>query len=80
MAPAPPPAPTPPPITPPASADAPSAEPLDARALASRALSRELQGDRAGAIEDLNEALGKETDAERRQGLQNLLRLLEGAR
>jgi hypothetical protein len=67
-------------MTPPAAAGAPGAEPLDARALASRALARELQGDRAGAIEDLNEALGKETDAERRQGIQNLLRLLEGPR
>jgi hypothetical protein len=69
---------TPPPITP--HAPAPPAQPLDARALARRALSRELQGDHAGAIEDLNEALAKETDPEQRRGLVNLLRLLDGAR
>lgn len=58
----------------------PAVEGLDAQALASRALSRELQGDHAGAIDDLKAALEKETDPDRRQGLQNLLRLLEGTK
>ncbi len=79
----PPPAVAPPPATPPAAVapppTAPPAEAVDARALASRALTRELQGDHAGAIEDLKAALEKETDPERRQGIQNLLRLLDGS-
>lgn len=58
-----------------------SAEPgLDARALASRALSRELSGDHAGALADLLQALMAETDPDRRRGIHDLLRLLEAAR
>jgi tetratricopeptide (TPR) repeat protein len=53
--------------------------PLDSRALAARALDRELKGDRPGAIADLRAALAVEPDPERRQGIENLLQLL-GAR
>jgi hypothetical protein len=51
--------------------------PPDARALANRALDRELAGDRAGAIADLKAALQHEQDPKRRVGLENLLRLLD---
>jgi len=65
----------------PAVAMAPPAAPeLDARALGSRALTRELQGDHAGALEDLRAAIVRETDPERLTGLRNLLLLLEGQR
>lgn len=49
---------------------------LDARALAARGLSRELDGDRAGAIEDLRAALAIETDPARRASIEHLLRAL----
>lgn len=57
----------------------PSASPqsLDARALATRALSREVDGDHAGAVQDLNAALAVETDPARRASLENLLRRLD---
>ncbi len=65
----------------PAVAMAPPAAPeLDARALGSRALTRELQGDHAGALEDLRAAIVRETDPERLTGLRNLLLLLESQR
>jgi tetratricopeptide (TPR) repeat protein len=53
---------------------------VDARALASRAISRELDGDRAGALVDLRAAIAMETDPRRRQSMANLLRLLETPR
>jgi tetratricopeptide (TPR) repeat protein len=53
---------------------------IDARALASRAISRELDGDRAGAIADLRAALAMETDPVRRSSMTNLLRLLDAPR
>ena len=63
------------------NAKAPSAAPaLDSDALGSRALTRELQGDHAGALEDLRAAIAKETDPERLLGLRNLLLLLENPR
>src|SRR5207247_8332379 len=57
----------------------PAASPvaLDARALASRAISRELDGDHAGAMRDLNAALQLEPDAARRDAIANLLRVLD---
>jgi len=58
----------------------PAAPELDARALGSRALTRELQGDHAGALEDLRAAIVRETDPERLTGLRNLLLLLESQR
>jgi hypothetical protein len=58
----------------------PAAAALDSRALGSRALTRELQGDHAGALQDLREALATETDPERLAGLRNLLLLLESQR
>jgi tetratricopeptide (TPR) repeat protein len=63
----------------PADASSP-AEParLSARELADRGLDRELSGDRPGALADLRAALALESDPDRRVGIQNLLRLLEG--
>jgi hypothetical protein len=57
-------------------AAAPEPAPLDSRALAARGLEKELQGDHDGAIVDLRAALVVEPDAERRQGIRNLLQLL----
>jgi len=59
---------------------APAPLPLDARALAARGLEKELKGDRAGAIADLRAALDAEADPERRQGIRNLLQLLDAPR
>lgn len=56
----------------------PSPGPPEARALADRALDRELAGDRAGAVADLKAALELESDPEHRVGLENMLRLLDG--
>jgi hypothetical protein len=53
--------------------------PLDAKALAARGLEKELQGDHAGAVADLRAALASETDSQRRQGIRNLLQLLDSA-
>lgn len=53
---------------------------IDARALASRAISRELDGDHAGALQDLHTALAMETDSARRESMANLLRLLDTPR
>lgn len=53
---------------------------IDARALASRAISRELDGDHAGALLDLRAALAMETDPVRRASMANLLRLLDTPR
>jgi tetratricopeptide (TPR) repeat protein len=65
----------------PAPADTPPpAQDLDARALVSRAVSRELDGDRFGAIVDLRAAIAKESDPTRRAKLQNLLQLLQTQR
>jgi tetratricopeptide (TPR) repeat protein len=71
----------PPAVAPSAAAPpaAPAPPPLDAQALGSRALTRELQGDRAGALEDLRAAVAGETDPQRLLGLRNLLFLLESS-
>lgn len=53
---------------------------LDARALATRGLGRELDGDRAGAIHDLRSALALETSPRRRAAIERLLRMLETSR
>jgi tetratricopeptide (TPR) repeat protein len=91
VAPAPPPGmgsatvPLPPPatlaVTPPATpaASPPSPSP-DARALATRAISRELDGDHVGALQDLRTAISVEQDPTRRASLEGLLRLLETPR
>jgi tetratricopeptide (TPR) repeat protein len=62
------------------SARPPSSVMSDARALASRAISRELDGDRAGALADLRAAIAMETDVRRRESMTNLLRLLDAPR
>jgi hypothetical protein len=75
----------PPPAEPPArssvastpSGAAARSQKLDAHALANRGLDRELQGDRAGALADLKSALSMETDRAHREGIENLIRLLE---
>jgi regulator of sirC expression with transglutaminase-like and TPR domain len=61
------------------AASQPAASPIeiDARALTSRAISRELDGDHAGALQDLNAALALEPDAARREAIARLIRLLE---
>jgi hypothetical protein len=53
---------------------------IDARALASRAITRELDGDHAGALADLRAAIAMETDVRRRDSMANLLRLLDTPR
>jgi len=73
------PTPVPAPATPPVPAPA-TPPPLDSRALTARAIDKELRGDHWGAIADLREALVSETDAEQRQGIQNLLKLLDPPR
>jgi tetratricopeptide (TPR) repeat protein len=57
----------------------PSASPesLDARALAARAITREIDGDHAGALQDLRAAVTLEPDASRRVSIARLMRLLE---
>jgi hypothetical protein len=76
---------------PPAGQTAPGTEPLtrdpaaspaaiDARALATRAMSRELDGDRPGAIADLHAALELEQDPGRRTAITGLLQYLESDR
>lgn len=76
---------------PPAGETTPGTEPLtrdpaaspaaiDARALATRAMSRELDGDRAGAIADLRAALELEPDPGRRAAITGLMQYLESGR
>jgi tetratricopeptide (TPR) repeat protein len=66
----------PPPSAMPALPPAPT-ETLDARALALRGMSRELDGDHLGALADLRTAIGRETDPTRRANLERLLRALD---
>jgi tetratricopeptide (TPR) repeat protein len=63
-----------------ASSPAASPRPSDARALVSRGVLRELDGDHAGAMEDLNAALAVEPDPARRDAIVNILRRLDTAR
>jgi tetratricopeptide (TPR) repeat protein len=69
---------TPPP--PPPTSQALSPEALDVRALVARAMGREVDGDRAGAIADLRAAVTLEPDATRRARIDRLLRVLEASR
>ena len=59
-------------LTPPAA--------IDARALATRAMSRDLDGDRPGAIADLRAALEVEQDPGRRTAITGLLHYLGSGR
>lgn len=68
------------PPTSPAASPPPTAAMIDARALATRAISRELDGDHEGALTDLRTALTMERDPTRREHIQGLLRLLETPR
>jgi tetratricopeptide (TPR) repeat protein len=65
-----------------APSTSPSASPqaLDARALAARAITRELDGDHAGAMQDLRAALALEPDPTRQVAITRLMRLLEASR
>lgn len=69
----------PPPAASPAFIE-PTPQTLDARALAARAITRELDGDRAGALADLRAARAMEADAQRRTSLETLIRALETGR
>jgi tetratricopeptide (TPR) repeat protein len=59
----------------------PAAAPLalDARALTSRAISRQIDGDHAGAIQDLTAAISAEPDPQRRAAIDRLRQLLDRA-
>jgi len=69
-------------VAPPTSYPQPAAslQALDARALASRAITRELDGDHAGAMLDLTTAMQLEPDVSRRESLANLMKLLDTPR
>jgi tetratricopeptide (TPR) repeat protein len=58
----------------------PPAGTVDARALAARAITRQLDGDHAGAIQDLSAALAVEPDPARRDAIADLLRFLDRPR
>jgi hypothetical protein len=62
------------PVEPPKAADP---ELRDPRALAHRAIERELRGDRAGAIADVRAAIALETDPAHRASLEDFLRRLQ---
>ena len=66
-------------VAPPTAQPQPAAsvQALDARALASRAITRELDGDHPGAMQDLKTAAQLEPDASRRASIANLIRLLD---
>jgi lipoprotein NlpI len=77
--------PLPPPATLAATPAVPAASPpspamIDARTLAVRALSREVDGDHAGALADLRAALAIEQDPARRVSLEQLMRKLDASR
>jgi tetratricopeptide (TPR) repeat protein len=63
-----------------ASSPSASVQMVDSRALAARAITREIDGDHAGAVQDLNAALALETDPARRAAIANLIRQLERPR
>jgi tetratricopeptide (TPR) repeat protein len=58
----------------------PSPAVIDARALATRGVAREIDGDHEGARADLGTALALETDVARREAIERLLRFLDTAR
>jgi tetratricopeptide (TPR) repeat protein len=62
------------------AASPPTPQSIDARALATRGISRHLDGDRAGALLDLRAARDLETDPVRRASLEELLQMLEAPR
>ena len=64
------------------AASQPAASPMaiDARALTGRGISRELDGDRAGALADLTAAAALEPDPARREAIARLIRLLDTPR
>lgn len=66
-------------VSPPGAAPA-ALSPLDVRALVARAMSREMEGDRGGALADLRSALAAERDPARRARIDHLLRALESPR
>jgi tetratricopeptide (TPR) repeat protein len=68
------------PVTPPAAPPAASPGAIDARALTGRAITRELDGDHAGALADLQAAVALEPDTARREAIARLIRLLETPR
>ena len=57
-----------------------SVQTLDARALAARAVTRQLDGDHVGAMHDLRTAMSMEPDAGRRAALADLIRRLDTPR
>jgi tetratricopeptide (TPR) repeat protein len=59
---------------------APSGVSLDVRALVARAMGREVDGDRPGAVADLRAAVMAERDPARRARIDRLLRILEASR
>jgi len=69
-------------LAPPSAGPQPSAsvQTLDARALAARAVTRQLDGDHAGAMQDLRTAMTLEPDAGRRALLADLIRRLDTPR
>lgn len=69
-------------VTPPAAPNPEVLSPqaLDVQALVGRAMTREIEGDRAGAIADLRAAVMMETDGTRRARIDRLLRTLEASR
>ena len=75
-----PPAGTPPVVTAPSVSPSASPQALDARALASRAITRELDGDHAGAMQDLRAAIAIEPDPARQVAITRLMRMLEASR
>jgi tetratricopeptide (TPR) repeat protein len=56
------------------------AQDMDARSLANRAISREIDGDHPGAVADLSAAILKESDPARRASMEHLLQLLQSPR
>jgi tetratricopeptide (TPR) repeat protein len=64
----------------PPSPEAITPQAIDVRSLVARAMSREVDGDRAGAVGDLRAAFAAETDPERRTRIEHLLRALEASR
>jgi tetratricopeptide (TPR) repeat protein len=69
-------------VAPPTAQPQPAAslQALDARALASRAITRELDGDHTGAMQDLNTAMLLEPDVSRRASIADLMKLLDTPR
>lgn len=67
-------------VPPPPTPEAAAGPSLDVRALVARAMGREVEGDRPGAVADLRAALMAEQDPTRRARIDRLLRILEASR